>query len=118
MQNALPPFCLPSRTLSRTLGSKGRNARDPWMLLIIPRRLGPRYVRVHRGKHRTPMEMLILCDSFSAVALRAGKRGYAIKPAIIVRTLSARSAIRGWQCVRARQAAAVRDTGPSGWTES
>lgn len=72
------------------------------MLLVIPRRLKSQtseraYIygrdrRVpHRGKRRTPMEMLILCDSAAAAAPTPSLRpirGYAIKPAIIVRTFS------------------------------
>lgn len=52
------------------------------MLLVIPRSLNPRQasprVRIrsgsgyaHRGKRRTPMEMLILCDSLVTAAAAA-----------------------------------------------
>lgn len=58
-----------------------RKGRDSWMLLVIPRRLKSQtserayiYIYIygrdrrvpHRGKRRTPMEMLILCDSAAA----------------------------------------------------
>lgn len=103
-----------------------RKGRDSWMLLVIPRRLKSQtserayiYIYIRSGSARTaPWEAAYADGNANFMRFRRRSyasppsprpiRGYAIKPAIIVRTFLSRE----------RGSAALRDKPPSGWTES